>query len=262
MRYLVYLLLLANVAYFAWHQYAPAERPRVSAVTPLAPGIEPLVLLAERRDVQSQPAVTTGLEAPEEQRQPPVTDTEAGTEVVPVIEYNAPPVEESRAETVVQEPAAEPAPEPVHVCQTIGPLLDRNDAASISAQLYQQGYQPAVRGGEVREPAGYWVYMPAMPSAEARAIVSDLDRNGMKDYFIGKRNHISLGIFTSKRKARARLERIKSLGYDAVLDQRYRTRTVYWLDIVEKAQPLLGSDLWSTIQAEHPDIRVQRVSCE
>ncbi len=256
MRYLVYMLLFANLAYFAWHQYAPAEKPRVSAVTPLAPGIEPLVLLAERRDIQSQPADTAGLEASEKQRPPPVT----GTEGVPVIEYSAPPAEESREEIVAPEPETEPAP--VRVCQTIGPLLDRNDAASISAQLYQQGYQPAVRGGEVREPAGYWVYMPAMPSAEARAIVSDLDRNGMKDYFIGKRNHISLGIFTSKRKARARLERIKSLGYDAVLDQRYRTRTVYWLDIVEKAQPLLGSDLWSTIQAEYPDIRVQRVSCE
>lgn len=260
MRYLVYTLLLANVLYFAWHQYAPAEKPRAVVVTPLAPGIETLVLLTERQGSPSQPSAAAVAEKIEESRQP-VTGAGAAEEEVPVVEYTAAPVAAGQEE-VPANPEPAPEPEPEYVCQTIGPLLNKNDAAAISAQLYQQDYQPAVRGGEVREPAGYWVYMPAMPAAEARAIVSDLDRNRMKDYFIGKRNHISLGIFTSKRKARARLERIKSLGYEAVLDQRYRTRTVYWLDIVEKTQPLLGSDLWSTIQAEHPEIRVQRVSCE
>ena len=58
------------------------------------------------------------------------------------------------------------------------------------------------------------------------------------------------------------LEQIKKLGYDAVLDQRYRTRVVYWLDIEEQGQPLLGSGVWEKILAQHTDIRVQRVSCE
>jgi len=247
-RKLVYFLLFANLAYFVWHQYSPIEKPRDMKPVPLAPGIEPLVLLKERPSAEP-PVVVAAEQADEEP--PPVAAVEAETEIeaeaeaIPVVEYSAPAI-----------------PQPERVCQTIGPLLDKNDAASISAQLYQQGYQPAVRGGEVREPSGYWVYMPAMPAGEARAIVNDLDANGMKDYFIGKRNHISLGIFSSKRKARARLKRIKTLGYDAQLDQRYRTRTVFWLDIEEKEQPLLGSEFWERIQAEHADIRVQRVSCE
>ncbi|MFQ5642176.1 MAG: hypothetical protein ACE5FQ_00590 [Thiogranum sp.] len=258
MRYLVYILVLANVTYFAWHQYAPAEKPREIRVAPMAPGVEPLVLLAERGESKLQaPAVVApeAREAVEEVRQPAAA-AEAATEEAPVVEYTVPDAEERQDAAVI------PDPEPERVCQTIGPLLDKNDAAAISAQLSRQGYQPAVRGGEVREPAGYWVYLPAMPASEARAIVNDLDANGMKDYFIGKRNHISLGIFSSKRKAQARLNRIKTLGYNAVLDQRYRTRTVYWLDIEEKAQPLLGSGLWGVIQAQHADIRVQRVSCE
>lgn len=248
MRKLVYILVFANLAYFVWHQYSPIEKPRDMKPVPLAPGIEPLVLLKDRPG--AEPPVTVAAEQADEEP-PPVaaveaeTETETETEAIPVIEYSAPAI-----------------PQPERVCQTIGPLLDKNDAAAISAQLYQQGYQPAVRGGEVREPSGYWVYMPAMPADEARAMVNDLDANGMKDYFIGKRNHISLGIFSSKRKARARLKRIKTLGYDAQLDQRYRTRTVFWLDIEEKEQPLLGSEFWERIQAEHVDIRVQRVSCE
>ncbi len=248
MRYLVYILVLFNLAYFTWHQYSPTDKPHHLQPVPLAPGIEPLVLLSERQSSGSSAAAGKV----DEVQQPAET---TATETVPVIEYTAP----ARVEEV---PDTNTRREPERVCQTIGPLLDKNDAASISAQLYQQGYQPAVRGGEVREPSGYWVYMAAMPVGEARAIVSDLDANGMKDYFIGKRNHISLGIFSSKRKAQVRQKRIKTLGYDAVLDQRYRTRTVFWLDIEEKQQPLQGSAFWDRIQAQYADIRVQRVSCE
>jgi hypothetical protein len=253
-RYLVYALVLANLAYFVWHQYSPIEKSREMKPVPLAPGIEPLVLLKERKS--PEPAATVETEKAGQVQQPVTpAETETETEAIPVVEYSAPVQAEETRDAMASS-------EPERVCQTIGPLLDKNDAASVSAQLYKQGYQPAVRGGEVREPSGYWVYMPAMPASEARAIVDDLDANGMKDYFIGKRNHISLGIFSSKRKARARQNRIKTLGYDAVLDQRYRTRIVYWLDIEEKGQPVLSSEFWEGIQAQHADIRVQRVSCE
>ncbi len=250
MRYLVYILVLANLAYFGWHQYSPAEKPPEMKPVPLAPGIEPLVLLSERPG--AEPPAVAAIKKTGKVRQPVET---AETETESIIEYSAPAQVEATQDAVA-------GLEPGRVCQTIGPLLDKNDAASISAQLYQQGYQPAVRGGEVREPSGYRVYMPAMPAGEARAIVNDLNASGMKDYFIGKRNHISLGIFSSKRKAQTRLKRIKTLGYDAVLDQRYRTRTVFWLDIEEQEQSLLSSEFWDRIQTQYADIRVQRVSCE
>jgi len=250
-RYLVYALVLANLAYFAWHQYSPVEQPAETRPIPLAPGIEPLVRLSERRAAEL-PAVATVEQAAEKQQSVESAEgTKAGR-----IDENSAPLQASETEVAMV------SPEPERVCQTIGPLLDKNDAASISAQLYQEGYRPAVRGGEVREPSGYWVYMPAMRADKARAIVKDLDENGMKDYFIGKRNHISLGIFSNKRKAQVRLKRIKTLGYDAVLDQRYRTRTVFWLDIEEKEQPLLSLEFWGEILVKHADIRVQRVSCE
>lgn len=248
MRYLVYTLVLFNLAYFAWHQYSTTDKPLYLQPVPLAPGIEPLVLLSERQNSKSSAAAVKV-----DKEQQAIEST--ATEPVPVIEYVAP-----TEAVAVQD--ANTSHESEHVCQTIGPLLDKNNAASISAQLYSQGYQPAVRGGEVREPSGYWVYMPAMPAGEARAIVNDLDANGMKDYFIGKRNHISLGIFSSKRKAQVRQKRIKTLGYNALLDQRYRTRTVFWLDVEEKGKPLLGSGFWDRIQVQYADIRVQRVSCE
>jgi hypothetical protein len=101
-----------------------------------------------------------------------------------------------------------------------------------------------------------------MPAADARRIVNELDSKGMTDYFIGKQNYISLGIFRRKDQAQVRLERVTALGYEAILDQRYRTRTVHWIDIEEAGQPLLVSSIWQQIQAQHTDIRVQRVSCD
>jgi hypothetical protein len=147
-------------------------------------------------------------------------------------------------------------------CQTVGPLLLEYEASELEALLAEYGYDPHQREGEVREPSGYWVYMPAMPADEARGIVSRLDAHGMDDYFIGKQNHISLGIFSRRDKAQYRLDEVRALGIDAILDQRYRTRTVYWLDITERGAPLLGSPIWKNILQQHTDIRVQRVSCE
>ena len=250
MRYLAYLLILANLGLFAWYQSGPVEKPRQMQPAPLPPGVDKLMLLSERAPVVPDEVV----EAPQE------TVAEASAVAIePEVEVAPEPEAEPEPESPA--PVA-PAPPPERICQTIGPLLDKNNAAAISAQLYKQGYKPAVRGGEVREPAGYWVYMPSMAAREARRIVKDLDEKGMKDYFIGKQNHISLGIFSSRNKARARLKRIKDLGYTAKLDQRYRTRTVYWLDIEEQGQSLPSSAFWQKIQAQNPDIRVQRVSCE
>jgi len=244
-RYLVYSLVFVNLVYFTWHQFSTPEKPQVMRPVPLAPGIKPLVLLAERQGSGSS-AIAAAAKTGKQQQ--PIETAETKTEPEPVVEY-------------VASDAADGL-EPERMCQTIGPLVDKNDAATISAQLFRQGYLPAMRDAEVRMPSGYWVYMSAMPAGRARAIVDDLDANGMTDYFIGKRNHISLGLFSSKSKALARLNRIKTLGYDAELDQRYRARTVYWLDIKEKGPPLPGSAFWDSIQAQYADIRVQRMACE
>lgn len=246
MRYLVYLLILTNLAFFAWYQATPVAKPRPAQPAPLPPGVDQLMLLSERGDTEPVEAVDQP-QAIEAQASTIVVEPEPEPEPEPKTEHTTPVI---------------PAPPPERICQTIGPLPDKNIAAAISAQLYKQGYKPDVRGGEVREPAGYWVYMPSMPAREARRIVKDLDEKGMKDYFIGKGSHISLGIFSSQSKARARQKRIKKLGYIAKLDQRYRTRTVYWLDVEEHEQALLGRTFWQKIQAQHPDIRVQQVSCE
>ncbi len=252
MRYLAWLLLAANLGLFVWIFSQPVQQPPQYQPIPLPPDIAPLLLLSER-----SPNAGVDESPPDTQLEPetadqPVADEQQVKEEQEVGGEKAPPVSADDEGKVTAQ----------LVCRTVGPLLAEADAQAISKQLSDQGYAPRTRTGEVREPSGYWVYMPAMPAREARRIVAELDTSGMKDYFIGKQNYISLGIFSRKDKAQTRLGQVQALGFDAVLDQRYRTRNVYWLDIEERDKPLLGSELWLRIQAQHADIRVQRVSCD
>ena len=271
MRQLVWLLLLANLGMLAWLLTQPEPQTARYRPVPVPPGIEPLVLLSERsvKTAGSKPAAAdaAGAVSPDDQQasgsagqasQGGALREAAGTESTAVAAQEIVTPEPEAA----QEAEAAPEPRPEPVCQAVGPFMQEADAEAISQKLSATGYPSNLRTGEVRNPAGYWVYLPAMPRAEARRIVAELDDHGMTDYYIGKQNYISLGIFSGKEKAQVRLEQIKRLGFDPVLDRRFRTRTVYWVDIVQGEVPLLGSPIWSDIQAQHTEIRVQRISCE
>ncbi len=259
MRYLVVFLVLANLAYFAWYQSFPRQKPADRLPSPLPSGIDRLVRLSERpvvepsiklKEIQVEEELATNIE------QPPEVAIHMETEAMAEhVDGNGEPTEASELET------GSATLEPELVCHTVGPLLDTGTVTSISEELSQHGFRLNVRGGKVREPRGFWVYMPAMPATEARSIVADLDAQGMKDYFIGKDNHISLGIFSTENKAQKRLQRIRELGYEAQLGQRYRNRAVYWLDVEERALPTEGSQIWAGVQQQYADTTVQRVEC-
>lgn len=262
MRYLVYTLLFVNLAYFSWYQYSPKQKPAEQPPMLVPSGVNRLLLLSERPVAEPEPAAEP--QEVEADVGEPLEAAEQLAEVAVLADSKPSPEQANGNGTVPQnlDTAPEPlsvAPQPV--CHTIGPLLETGDVTAISKKLSRRGFRCSMRGDNVREPAGYWVYMPAMPRSKARSIVADLDAKGMKDYFIGRKNHISLGIFSTENKARKRLNRVKELGYDAELGQRYRNRAVYWLDIEERESPLPGSKIWEEIQRKHTDIDLQQVSC-
>ncbi len=264
MRYLVYLLLVANLGYFAWNWFQPSSSPPEVRPAPVPPDVHQLVLLSERSTAVAKglPGAPDGAGEPEEPvpevRSEPVAAMEpmAGAKAEPQVQRTAQPVP---AESTVPAAVAAPAE---NICQTLGPFLKKHDVTAVFALLARNGYQVNVRDGDTRVPNGYWVYLPAMQASQARRIVADLDAHGMTDYYIGKQNYISLGIFSDKDKAERRLQEVKRLGYQPKIDQRYRTRDVYWLDVDGRGTPLLGSEVWEHIQSQHPDVRAQRVSCE
>jgi len=259
-RALAWLLLLANFGMIAWVVTQPQPQAPQYRPAPVPPGVEPLVLLSERGP---EPEATPARPQADQAETPVPEVAEVAGEA-----SGQPP--ETADEAVSEEPENEPAVDATgsgqapaeSFCLTVGPLPRADDASAVRAQLAAHGYHSRVRTQQIRKPAGYWVYMPAMPAPQAQQIVSELDAHGLTDHYIGKQNYISLGIFSQEAKAERHLARVRQLGFDAVLEQRYRTAEAYWLDVDETDVPLAGTDFWVRIQREYADAGVQRVSCE
>lgn len=241
MRYLIYLLVIANLVFWAWYPAPPPPMPRDAALS-LPPGVESLVLLREREQ-DPKPAETDPPLASEPQA------SEAPGDDVPLEE--TPPEPEPVAEEV-----------PVDRCYSIGPFMAAEDQAAAAASLRRAGLEVKPRSSDVQEPIGYWVYLPAMASEEARRVAAALTRQGVSDYFIGKQNYISLGAFSAKPAAEERRRQITALGYEPRLDPRFRTRTAFWLDVLESAAAPVPEERWAEIQARYPEAWRQSLSCE
>ncbi len=241
MRYLIYLLIIANLAFWAWYPAPPEPMPRDRALS-LPPGVETLVLLRERGQ-DPKPAETDPSLVPEPEA------SEVSVDDAPL-----------------EEPPPEPEPvaveEPVDRCYSIGPFMAAEDQAAAATTLRRAGLEVKPRSSDVQEPIGYWVYLPAMASEEARRVAAELTRQGVSDYFIGKQNYISLGAFSAKPAAEERRRQIAALGYEPRLDPRFRTRTAFWLDVLESAAAPVPEERWAEIQARYPEAWRQSLSCE
>ncbi len=241
MRYLIYLLVIANLAFWAWYPAPPEPMPRDAALS-LPPGVESLVLLRER----------------EQEPKPPETDPP----LAPEPQASESPGDDMPLEETPPEPEPVAVEVPVDRCYSIGPFMAAEDQSAAAASLRRAGLEVKPRSSDVQEPIGYWVYLPAMASEEARRVAAALTRQGVTDYFIGKQNYISLGAFSAKSTAEERRRQITALGYEPRLDPRFRTRTAFWLDVLESAAAPVPEERWAEIQARYPEAWRQSLSCE
>jgi len=221
MRHVIYLLLVANVVYFAWHlaQGTPQE-DALRALPPLPANIKPLVTLQER----------------EQERK----GGQDASDIEKLTETNPPG-------------AGIPA-----TCHTLGPFMATAELESVEDTLAKLGFDPKIRTSDVKEHVGYWVYLPAMKREEALQAARTLDRSEVKDYYIGQENFISLGTFAAKDRAEKHRDNIRQLGFEPQVEPRYATHTAHWLDIADMGEDFPG---WGKLEEEYPDIRLQGLEC-
>lgn len=274
MKAVTVALLLANLLLFGWlYSHQQAYRPAVVTETmPFPAPVEPLLLLRERTktvlpqsDDASQPA------AREQTPEPTVADGAPPTldSTVTTADGSAPlPIEDDAMEpgtvsATEPEPSRVPAEiTPEKICQTIGPFSSRARVNEFVSEVVALGGEPTVRASQIEQPSGYWVYLPSMPRTEAQRIIDDLSMRGVKDYFLGRQNFISLGVFSDKRSAEMRLREIEALGYAPRLEPRFLTREVFWVDLEEQSAQRIDAAQWDTLFQERADIRRQPVACE
>ena len=194
MRHLVYLLLVANLVYFGWNVFESSSVIETERQLPPLPAtVSPLVTLQER------------------EAEAPTTDD------VSIIE-----------DLIEAQP---PGAGAVVLCQALGPFMAIDDLQTVETRLLDLGLQPTQRELQSKKLIGYWVYLPAMSPEEVQEVLAILEKNRDKEYYVGKKNFISLGTFGGMARAERRLKETRKMGLDAILQERFASQSSWWLDI-------------------------------
>ena len=203
MKGIFWAALLLNLIFLAWAMTRPPPRSG-PPLPPLAAGIERL----QRADL-------------------PVPDT-------------AQPRSRVAAETAGQQAAPPPAPatplRQAPPCLVVGPMEQASEAETLAGRLREAlGANVTVRRTRV-EVNQYWVYLPPVGNAsQARELARELGRQGLSDYQVlaspGKRNAISLGLYSDRTLALKRMEQIRALGYEPLMETLSRKALRYQLQI-------------------------------
>jgi hypothetical protein len=270
MRNLFLLLVLANLAFAAWHDWF-AERPRpaqprdadlpsITLVSEVPADIAelrtaradaPTVILPSDAPVSAAPAPGAGAVVAQEPTARESSAAPAERPAAPPAERSAPPSNAAGAAAATR-------------CTSVGPFRELAQAATAAATLRMAGYQPTQRVAEGDIWIGYWVYIDAIATeVEANAILSKVRAEGVTDSYVipnsDSGNLVSLGVFSEISGVGRRRDQMRALGYEPKIVDRTRRATVYWVDVVLTAEQTLDFD---TLQTPGRIVRLEQRSCE
>jgi hypothetical protein len=286
MRWLFLLLLVLNVGYVAWE--LERERPKAVHTTALPTGVERIVLLhelesrqAEKGDI-AQPATTPDTQQarikPSEDDSTQPQQAEAGqTQAMPAqvavaahvsadIETMAEGQGPARPGAPADRPEVTSAATPeessaVDLCYTLGPFSEMQTLRLVTREIKDYVVEASFRSREEQEQSMFRVFLkPVGSKQEAKALIKELVSNNIRDYFIitdgPNKNGISLGYFSSKRRAYGHADRVRKLGFDVIVEPVFRTYTIYWLDYRIRS----GNEIPQQIFDDHLENSAQRLS--
>ncbi|MDX9765912.1 MAG: SPOR domain-containing protein [Ectothiorhodospiraceae bacterium] len=148
-----------------------------------------------------------------------------------------------------------------YVCVTVGPLSD--PAAALREQERPGVLSAWLRTEMIDQIAGYWVFLPPSRTRDdAVAVTHELAAKGFTDYFVVRkaenRNAISLGLFSSEKRARDRQDLILKMGFPAQITTRTSSREVTWLDVVLADA---GDGFSSAVSQRLKNVQVRPIPC-
>lgn len=221
MRHLVYLLLVANLVYFGWNVFESSSVIETQRQLPPLPAtVSPLVTLQER------------------EAEAPTTDD------VSIIE-----------DLLEEQP---PGAGAVVLCQALGPFMAIDDLQTVESRLLDLGLQPTQRELQSKKLIGYWVYLPAMSPEEVQEVLAILKKNRDKEYYVGKKNFISLGTFGGMARAERRLKETREMGLDAILQERFAAQSSWWLDIQSNGS---ATEELNSLVEDRPELQLVDLVC-
>ena len=218
MRMLFLLLVLANLAVYAWWRY----------VSPADAGLDPLPLAR-----QIQPEKLNIVPSAELSKQ-------AAKKAAPV----APAPQAAAAPQASAAPTQAPAPTAMAACLEWGSFT-LTDAPRAEKALEPLGLGGRVAQRRTEETAGWWVFMPPQGSRQAAfRKAAELKNLGIEEFFVvGEegpfRWALSLGVFRNEDAAQARLASLRAQGVrTARVGPRETIVPKVWLQVKSVDAPL------------------------
>jgi hypothetical protein len=193
MRYVIFLLVVMNCAYFSWQVFLDGPvKPVQRLLPPLPLDVRRLVTIQER-DAQQSTSETRKIEG--------LTATQPPGAVMPLS------------------------------CQALGPFLAQSELTKFEKRLDRLGLTARSQTRYQREQVGYTVLLTSAGYDEALQNKRRLEKEDITASFIGVNNTLSLGAFRDKSRAETILARAQALGLQPRIEPGYAKRSTYWLVI-------------------------------
>jgi len=255
MRYIVYLLLIANVLYLGLNlSQGKTVAQNEQSFPPIPDGVHTLVMLQK---IAGNKIPVTGREDNTETDNQAVQQTDNQEDSTANIHEGQ---ETGGENAAVLAQTEQSEIHPAHVCKALGPFDEFAAAETVSDRLVDMGLIPMLRSEDSRVVDDYWVYLPGKGRQYSHEVIQQLKAKNINDYYVYDSDDylISLGTFRRMGHAEKQLAMLRQMGLDAVLEKRYKTRMEYWLEmpVAEKYDVQLDS-----IAMETSGLEIKTNSC-
>jgi biotin operon repressor len=284
MKWMVGLLLLANLALFGWMRWgAMLTGEPGTGVAQAALNADKVQLLeylpasAAASASSVVPVVTLPLVAAPAPvpapAQPAPTPAPATKAAAPAAAPVAPAV--PATPTPVSAAAAVVPPEPVKVAvpvKKVESCAEWGEFSGTDLTRAQEALATLKLGNDLSQRTveldhGYWVHIPPLKKrTDVDKKVAQLKERGIKDYFVvrekGKwQNAISLGVFKSEEAAKKHLDELRSKGVRSARIGQRQSRLRYTVFLV-RALDTGTEDKLNALQKDFPDSELKVLACE
>jgi len=220
MRHIVYVLLALNVVYLGWQlSQDEAVAQKELSFSPIPTAVHALVMLKEM----------AGNTAPETDTEDRVkTDTKKGGAAE---RYDGKESERGNANVTAQ--TEQPNSRQGHVCKTLDPFGNLGAAGTVSDSPLSMSLIPMLGPEDNRVVEDYWVYVPGKGREYSREVIQKLTEGNINDFYVydSKNYLMSLGTFKNLDLAEKRMVMLQQMGFDAILERRYKPREEHRLEM-------------------------------
>jgi hypothetical protein len=162
----------------------------------------------------------------------------------PAPEAHEPNAQESNAQESNAQESNVVSPEALsRACASIGAFASAEEADKARQRIEGPGTQIRRRTEQEVVAKRYWVYLDNQGSEEvARTRLAELAAKGVEDFLLNRTgdpmNAISLGLYNTPSSMKARVSALERQGFRPAVQERQRTREVYWLDVAARQEVL------------------------